>query len=280
MLRNYTQVRCSGCGLIYLNPRPTGISVQESHKQAGYDPFLSIREAKGILETGFVLARRITLKWKSRLIRRLLPCSGRILDVGCGTGEFIAILKDDYSVTGVEPEPEAARWARDRLGLYVFTGDLSVLPKSEPAFDLVSLWHVLEHLPDPRQTLVEICWRLKPGGTMLIAMPNIAAFDARIYREYWVALDPPRHLWHFDQSHLDALATATGFEMVRSGMLPLDLFYNVIWSEKLYWQVKSGLARCLTAIRAPITTLLSLILGTATGRHSGKYYVFRKLDQV
>jgi len=275
-LRNYHLVRCSGCKLIYLNPRPISDEAEIFYRDEGYDPFISLETPRGLFENSYRLARRLTTTWKRRLVSRYVRPGGRILDVGCGTGEFLTALKEDYRCEGVEPEPRAARWARERLGLTVFTGALSAASLQSGSYDLVTMWHVLEHLPDPALELTEIHRLLTGSGRLLIALPNIRSLDAAVYGPCWVALDAPRHLWHFSHPQLEQLAHQTGFRLSATGMLSLDTFYNVILSEKLCFNMRGHGQFILTPFRMTAAAVGSLLWGALSGQHSGRYFIFRK----
>ena len=276
-LRSYQLMRCTGCGLVYLSPRLSSTAVGEFYQDEGYDPFLSLSSQRSLLEHAYSLLRSWTLKWKKRLIGRLISKDAHILDIGCSTGEFLATLAHDYRVEGVEPEPNAARWARERFGLNVHTGSVEEAPLGLDTFDLVTLWHVLEHVPSPSRELDLINRMLTSEGRLLVALPNVRSLDARMYGPYWVALDAPRHLWHFSQPQLELLARKSGFELDESGMLPLDAFYNSLYSELILKQAKGNVQFILAPIRLTFSVISSLIWGALSGQHSSKYYIFRKL---
>jgi len=262
--------------LIYLDPRPSLKDLELAHREEGYDPFLSLEKPQRLFDRAYDLARRLTIAWKRRLIDKLIEPGSYILDGGCGTGEFLSALKDRYKVEGFEPESNAARWAREKLGLSVNTGNLDSLTLPEESFNIVTLWHVLEHIPSPLNDLQHIYRILRPGGLLLIALPNIASFDAKVYRACWVAIDAPRHLWHFAKSQITKLTKKAGFELKRTGMLPLDPFYNILLSECLCNQMKGRGQLGWTLLRMPIAMLGTLVYGTVTGNHSSRYYIFKK----
>ena len=275
--RNYHLVSCLRCGLIFLNPRPTAGDASEFYQEDGYDPFLSLQSPRRLLDRIYELARKRTLAWKKRLVGRLVPPGSRILDIGCGTGEFPAVCQlSDYIVEGIEPEPGAARWARERFGLKVHTGDLDSVSAEAGRFRLVTLWHVLEHMPNPTGALESISHLLDPEGAILIALPNIRSLDARIYGPWWVALDAPRHLWHFSGHQLELILQKSGFKLIRSGMLPLDTFYNSLHSELILKKAKGVLQILLLPFRLTFTIITSLLWGFVSGHHSGMYYIFRR----
>jgi 2-polyprenyl-3-methyl-5-hydroxy-6-metoxy-1,4-benzoquinol methylase len=140
--------------------------------------------------------------------------SGRILDVGCGAGFFLRALDPaSFDRYGVEISPQAAKSAERSLGPGgVFTGTLIDAGFSESTFDVVTLWSTLEHTDQPRANLIEVRRILKPGGTLIVQMPNIASLQARLFRGKWFALDAPRHRYHFSPDTLAALLAATGFK--------------------------------------------------------------------
>ncbi len=274
--KNYRLVRCRGCGLIYLNPRLTAQALQAAYREEGYDPFLSLQKPQRTFARAYSAARRWAHGWKKRLIRRFTPPGSLIVDGGCGTGEFLHHLREEYRVCGYEPEPNAARWARERLGLDVFTGDLSAFLASgriaEGSVDLLTLWHVLEHVPAPKLELQRISSLLSPDGCLLLGVPNIASFDARLYGAAWAPLDAPRHLWHFTPATMVKLAGRAGFHLRRRGLMPLDPFYNSLLSEQLSSVMDPG-KRWLGIARFPTAILGSLGFGLLTGNHSSVYYV-------
>lgn len=269
-------MRCEGCGLVYINPRPVGDKLEDAYKEQGYDPFLSLSDKPSLFEKVYRSARKQTIRWKKRLVRKLVTPGSRILDIGCGTGEFLFELKNQYSVEGYEPEPGAASWARERFGLNVHTGDVPPAIYTSPSFDLITLWHVLEHIPDPSGALNDLEAKLSSKGCILIALPNLNSLDARIYRSQWIAYDAPRHLWHFGNKQLIKLARNSGLKLVKSGMMPLDTFYNILLSEQMLLNMKGKIQLLLSPFRVPFAVLLSLGFGVLTGQHSSNYYIFRK----
>jgi SAM-dependent methyltransferase len=141
-------------------------------------------------------------------------------------------MKDaGWSVKGIEINDSARHSSIETYGLEVIGPDQ--LPDLEKhSFDCITLWHVLEHFHDPRDYLARLRELLKPGGTMIIAVPNIVSADAVYYGSYWAALDVPRHLWHFSPATLRLLAGKTGFNVTGMRILPLDVFYIGMLSEK------------------------------------------------
>ncbi|MGH7492084.1 MAG: class I SAM-dependent methyltransferase, partial [bacterium] len=178
------------------------------------------------------------LSWKRKLLSRFCA-TGSLLDAGCGTGEFLnEMRRAGWKVHGLERDAAASAWAREHLELPVDTGSLHDLDSIHSSFDAITLWHVLEHLYDPRTALEILNRRLEAKGFLVVAVPNAAALDARIYRQNWIALDAPRHVNHFTLETLAGCAHLAGFTLRWWQQLPLDAFFNTLMSEKLAAEIK------------------------------------------
>jgi len=145
-----------------------------------------------------------------------LPSSDRglLLDVGCGNGSFLAFMRGlGWNVMGVEPDPEAARVAREHLGLQVIVGTLGETLLKENTFDAITMHHVIEHMLDPLYDLKRCFDLLKPGGKLAIVTPNIKSLGHVLFKESWFALDPPRHLILFSPEGLCRVVESIGFQV-------------------------------------------------------------------
>jgi len=128
---------------------------------------------------------------------------GRLLDIGCGNGRFLNRMRSlGWQVAGVDFDADAVRVARNHYGLDARCGSADAVGFEPASFDVVTLDHVIEHLPDPRASLAAAASLLRPGGTLALATPNFASLDSRIHREDWHALDPPRHLYLFSPASI------------------------------------------------------------------------------
>lgn len=165
---------------------------------------------RGLLEK---LVRHFALRRALRLVRRHRP--GRVLDIGCGRGQTLAELRRaGWDVQGVELNENAAHFAREVLALPVDVSPFDGRQYPDQSFDAVVLWHVLEHLHDAPATLDEIGRILKPDGLLLVAVPNLASWQARVCGYGWFHLDLPRHVWHFTSSGLEAALARAGFDVI------------------------------------------------------------------
>jgi SAM-dependent methyltransferase len=246
-------VRCRGCTLLYLNPRPTPSRLLAYYPET-YESFLLRPPA----ELGW--SRRWSLGyglWKRcRLVRRYKK-AGRLLDVGCGTGQFLAALRrfPGWEVAGVEPHPHAAAFARRTFGLPVHTGDLRSAPYPAASFDVVTLWDVLEHLSAPLADLAAIRRLLKPDGVLILRTPSADSWDARVFGPYWAGLDAPRHLAVYSRRTLAQLLRRVGFTIVdlRTGGGSAAI---VLLSLRFLLAETSGLRRRLLALlETPVARL-------------------------
>jgi 2-polyprenyl-3-methyl-5-hydroxy-6-metoxy-1,4-benzoquinol methylase len=208
----FSIVRCQRCGLLFLNPRPTKEEIGRYYPYTEYkDEFApAVQDEPSLLHR---LNRLYHMEKMCRSVERVKG-EGRLLDVGCATGNFLDRMwkRGNWQVWGVEVNEEAARYAQERFGLDVFIGELREANYPASWFDVVALWDVLEHLHDPLDTLKEINRVLKGDGILILSLPNSDSFDARIFGDCWIGLDPPRHLYTFSTKTLKRLLTVAGFE--------------------------------------------------------------------
>jgi SAM-dependent methyltransferase len=230
--KEFELIRCRGCGFIFTQDPP-----DEQHIAAYYqaDEYISHNPAaKGLISKFYSVARDYMTGIKRRLIVTTTHLKkGSLLDIGCGTGHFAyAMKKAGWEVTGIEPGGKAREYAISNFGLKVIIPEhIAALP--DKSFDFITMWHVMEHFHDPFGYASEISRLLKPGGLCLAALPNCGSYDAGHFRQFWAAYDVPRHLWHFTPATVSRFAEETGFTLTGTGVLPLDVFYISILSEKV-----------------------------------------------
>lgn len=208
----YRAVRCARCGTARLDPRPPEDVLARAHGPGTY--------ARAEEDGDGVGARLDALSRDAAARADAAGRRGRLLDVGCGDGRFLAAMAAlGWQGMGTETDAEAARLARRRTGVVVHEGPLEELETSG-GFDMVSLLHVLEHVPDPRQTLVAAHRLLRPGGVLFLALPNAGSLEATLFRSAWYHLDLPRHLWGFTPRTLVRLVEESGFAVRSLDYLP------------------------------------------------------------
>lgn len=219
---------CDQCGFKLTNPRPDGSEIGMYYESPNY---ISHDAGKGSLfERVYKAVRNWQLDKKVALIKKHSHGTS-ILDIGCATGEFLhQCKKAGYQTTGIEPSVKARSFAKQNYALDVFEEDaLNQFPENH--FDVVTMWHVLEHVLDLNQRLAQIRRVLKPGGLFVVAVPNCESFDALYYGEFWAAYDVPRHLYHFTQETMNLLVTKKGFSITSTLPMKLDAFYVSLLSE-------------------------------------------------
>jgi len=194
------------------------------------DAYISHTDAsKRFFDKVYQMIKRYALQKKVRLVSGSGKAPGVLLDIGAGTGDFLVTAKKaGWRVFGSEPHNGAKEIAKTK------EIDLSKDTKNfaSESFDVITMWHVLEHVPDLEKQLKELKRLLKPNGTIFIAVPNYRSYDALHYGNYWAAYDVPRHLWHFSKSAISKLFQAHHIELQKILPMKFDAFYVALLSEK------------------------------------------------
>ena len=248
-------------GILRTLPVPNDLS-----KYYESEEYISHSDSKNSLqEKVYHLVKSHMLSKKTRWIRRYIK-QGKILDYGAGTGEFLNNMKKFlWNVEGVEPNTSARE-----LGILKGLNLKSQLSEvADTNFDVISLWHVLEHIPDLESKISEFSKLLKDDGLLIIAVPNYNSYDSKYYNENWAAWDVPRHLWHFSRNGIKDKFSQHGFRLVEEKPLKFDSYYVSLLSEKN----KPGR---LNLINAFYRGLLSNQKAKCSGEYSSITYFFKK----
>ncbi len=193
----YNLLICPTCRLGKIDPFP-----EDKHMKKLYSSTMYRNHESRFIPLGEKVIR-IFIKFRRKRIERIVQ-KGRILDIGCGRGEFLSLMKGSgWEAIGSELNEETAWHARNVLGLDIRTGSLTDTHFDDAFFDVITLWHVLEHLPDPLLTIEECKRILKTGGLLVFAVPNFDSLQAQISGDHWFHLDLPYHLYHFTNKNLD-----------------------------------------------------------------------------
>lgn len=244
---------CDECGTLLLTPRPTAEQLTHAYETgyfgAGQHKFSPPIEAL----VGLSRHRRIRLA--DGLLRQVTGGRpGRVLDLGCGDGRFLDRLRAlGHEVVGTELSEATSRRAAGIPGIDLRLGALDESAFPPESFHLVSAWHVLEHLPDPGLTLAQCRRWLAPGGALLIAVPNAASWQARIFRAAWFHLDPPRHLYQYDEAALRRILGQTGFDVAE--------VHHFTFGQNVYGVLQSA----LNCLGNPPAELYELLKGNRRG---------------
>ena len=188
---------------------------------------------KGIVNKAYHLVRRLMLQKKARLVEKLtLLKNGKILDYGAGTGHFARTMADrGWSVTAIEKNAKAREFAQQEYGFGMRPVE-AMAGIAEREMDVVTMWHVMEHVQDLDNMWKELYRILDDTGIAIIAVPNCSSYDAQKYKEHWAAYDVPRHLWHFTPSSIMRWGEKHGFLLERQYTMPFDGFYISMLSEQ------------------------------------------------
>ncbi|SHF84324.1 Methyltransferase domain-containing protein [Flavobacterium fluvii] len=224
--------------MLITHPQP---SLENLGKYYESEDYISHTDNKrSLFEKLYHFIKSIALKNKLNLINSLQPNKGRILDIGAGTGDFLSVAKNNgWKTIGVEPSDRAKAIAKNK-GVS-FVEETSELENH--SFDVISMWHVLEHVPDLDKQIKELKRLLKPTGTLIIAVPNFKSFDAKHYGKFWAAFDVPIHFWHFSKTAIQLLFESEEMKLEKVLPMKFDSFYVSLLSEKY----KSGKMNFISA---------------------------------
>jgi SAM-dependent methyltransferase len=268
----FTIQQCQGCEFQFTNPRPDAAHIGKYYESDAYVSHNS--GAQGLINQVYKVARFFTVRRKVALITKLNGSQkGRLLDYGCGTGHFLAgAKKAGWQVAGLEPNARARQEAAERVGQPVEEpGALASLPAG--SYDIVTLWHVLEHVHTLNETLDQLIRVLRPGGKLLIAVPNVDSFDAQHYGPDWAAYDVPRHLYHFGPGPMGRLLARHGLAISQKLPLALDAYYVSMLSERHRPAERAG--GLLAVLRAGHTS--NHYAAQHGGQYSSVLYVAERL---
>ena len=248
--------------LLITFPKP---SIEKLPSYYESEDYISHTDGKRTLfERMYHLIKNIALKNKLKLINTKSQ-KGKLLDIGAGTGDFLVVANNDgWQTIGTEPSEKAKGIAINK-GVK-FAESLSSLENN--SFDVITMWHVLEHVPNLEEYIIELKRLLKPSGTIIIAVPNFKSFDAEYYGKFWAAYDVPRHIWHFSKTAIDKLFSEKEMKLVEVLPMKFDSFYVSLLSEKY----KSGK---MNFVRAFFVGLKSNSNGNKTKEYSSHIYVIK-----
>jgi SAM-dependent methyltransferase len=210
-------VSCDKCGLLMTNPRPTPAAISEFYESGFYEKRESLIKRslvnpvmKGFHELRF---RQVTRR----------KSTGAILDVGCGKGKFLQVaVQHGWEAWGIEPSQRSLSFVQSKDGMKIIGGRFEDADLPDGYFDVVTMWHTLEHFYEPNVTLQNIYKKMRDGGLLLIRVPNSASWDFSVGREKWFHLDVPRHLYHFSPEPLGKLLEQAGFRVVSMSTSSLE----------------------------------------------------------
>ena len=261
--------QCANCGLVITQHQPLESNIGRYYETGDY--ISHSEHGTGFMDTVYYTVRKHMLRTKASWIRRLAK-GNTLIDIGAGTGAFAGYMqKLGWKVHGFEPNDRAREIAWKSYGLNIEKIS-AMFEFPQRSADVVTMWHVLEHVHDPEKYLRGIHMMLNDQGILFLAMPNHMSLDARFYKAEWAAWDVPRHLWHFDAKATQLIAERMGFQSVHKYILPFDAFYVSLISEGY----RGG--GVLRQVRGLCIGSVSLLLSWLfKDKASSIVYVFRKI---
>jgi predicted SAM-dependent methyltransferase len=260
---SFNIVSCKSCNFKFTNPRPSDSDIGRYYKSEDYVSHSDTK--KGLINRLYHIVRTQTLKQKLELIQKYVS-RGTILDYGCGTGMFLkTCFEAGWTAYGFEPDPDARALVLAK-GLNAETSKEKLALNK---YDVITLWHVLEHVTDLEETLSFFSNTISQEGHLIIAVPNHTSADAQHYKEYWAGYDVPRHIYHFELDTIKQLLNRFNFVLEETVPMMFDSYYVSMLSEKY----KTG---SINYFKAFIRGFRSNLMAKSPSQYSSVIYVFKK----
>jgi 2-polyprenyl-3-methyl-5-hydroxy-6-metoxy-1,4-benzoquinol methylase len=234
-------VKCKSCGFLFVNPRPDQKDLSKYYESPEYISHSGTN--KGFVNSVYKKIRKYTHSKKLNLVSKYAK-GNNILDIGCGSGELLSLFKNNgWEVLGIEPNQNARNFAVSEYKLDIKDeSEISTIPDNSK--DVITMWHVLEHVSELNVRVGELKRILKKDGTIFIAVPNCISYDANYYNKFWAAYDVPRHLYHFTPDAMKRLLEKFKFDIIEVLPMQFDSYYVSMLSEKY----KTGRSNILKAL--------------------------------
>jgi len=258
--------QCQDCGLLFTEPRPAKDKIGAYYKSEEY--YSHQENKQGFIPRIYERVKSINLKNKSKMATLALK-PGRILDIGCGVGDFLHVMETQgWETFGIEPSEEAKAIAKKRTKAQVYVPE-QIEELANESFDLITMWHVLEHVDDLKTEIAHLQRLLKKGGRLVLALPNFKSYDATFYKEKWAAYDVPRHQSHFCRKSIANIFKNSQLQLIETNNLRWDAYYISYMSE----QYKKD---SLPLVRGVARGLISNLKARKNGEWSSLVYIFEK----
>ncbi|MBC6401690.1 MAG: class I SAM-dependent methyltransferase [Ekhidna sp.] len=259
---SFTLTKCSECELVFTNPRPNKKSLPEYYQSEDYISHTD--KGNNLINLIYKCVRRYTIRKKFKLLRKYFS-GKKLLDYGCGTGDFLNyVSRKNLQTFGYEPSKVVQEILK--IKKINFVTNLKV---EKAQYDIITAWHVIEHVPKPKKAIKLLRKKLTDSGTLFIAVPNIKSFDADYYQENWAGYDVPRHLYHFSRESFGRLIEKTKLKIIDTLPMKFDSYYASLLSEK-YVNSKIYFFKALKIGK------ISNKKAKKTGEFSSLIYVLRK----
>ena len=249
-------------GVYKTSPIPSNISTYYESED-----YISHHQDSGSLkEKLYKFLQSFNLKYKKTILIDRIKKDSKVLDYGCGAGEFVKFIENDFQTFGFEPDPDAKSAASKKVSKAKIIDDINLIENQ--SLDAITLWHVFEHVENQSEMLSVFHSKLKEKGLLIIAVPNPTSYDAKHYKEFWAAFDIPIHLWHFSKTAIQKLFQKEQMELVKILPMKFDSFYVSLLSEKY----KTGKMNYISAF---FVGLKSNLKASSTKEYSSHIYVLK-----
>lgn len=265
---SFNILECSDCTLRFTSPIPNKSDINKYYQSDNYISHTGVGNT--VINKVYKFVKYFTLRSKKKKVQRFSGKKiGSILDIGCGTGEFLKTMKQaNWEVSGIENNEFARNHADTNVGLTIM--NQSDFFASAQNYDVITLWHSLEHLYDLKKYLNKISISLNFNGVVMIAVPNYQSYDAEYFMQDWAAYDVPRHLYHFSFDSIVNLLWQNNFQLIKSSQLPFDPYYISLLSEL-------SVRRKQNIFKAILIGMSSYLAGRKDEKKgSSILYIFRK----
>lgn len=226
------------------------------------------QDSNSLKEKIYKFAQSFNLNYKRNILSAVTFENAKILDYGCGAGEFLKHIENDVETFGFEPSEAARNFSKQKTSKTKFVENLDEIENE--SIDVITLWHVFEHIENQSEILSLFHQKLKSNGYLIIAVPNHTSYDGKYYKEFWAAYDVPRHIFHFSKSGMQKLFNTKNWKLEKIKPLLLDSYYISILSEKYK-------KNPLFFLFGGIIGAISNIKASKTGEFSSLVYIIKKI---
>ena len=259
-------LECDDCKLLFTSPCPTPDKIGDYYKSEDY--LSHNEEKKSLFAKIYNKVKRINIKNKFNIAVSHQPSAISLLDIGCGVGDFLLYAKEKgCNITGIEPSEDARTIAEKKLECKILSPE-ELQNIHDNSFDIITMWHVLEHVADLKTEIQHLQRILKKDGKLVLALPNYKSYDAEYYKDKWAAYDVPRHLSHFSQTSIKNIFKETNLQLIDIKPLKWDSFYISMLSEQYLNSKNSFLKGALTGWKSNRKAKKS-------GEYSSLVYIFK-----
>jgi 2-polyprenyl-3-methyl-5-hydroxy-6-metoxy-1,4-benzoquinol methylase len=267
--KEFPIIRCINCGHLFTGNAPIGKELSSYYESDKYTSHTD-KATEGKI---YNIAKTLNITLKCRLIQKHIEHPKHILDYGCGTGDFLGFCEKRTKMVayGYDPSEKAIKQLRTKYNFTIHNNHNAILQNK---YDIITLWHVVEHLPDPIKTIELLVQSLNSTGLLIIAMPNHSSYDSIFYKDKWAAYDVPRHLHHFTPNLLVNSLKNLDIQLKEISFLPIDPFYISYLSEK---QISSYLPYSIRLLQSTTISIISSVLSVIKPTHaSSPVLIFQK----